>query len=284
MPRDAAAVKNLYLIDGTSQLFRAFFAIRGLTNTEGVPTNAVFGFTSMLRKLLSDERPEYVGVAFDLEGPTFRHERFADYKAHRPPVPEDLIAQFPLVKQVCEGFRIPILELAGFEADDLIATYARLARQAGYEVVVVASDKDLLQLVGPHVTVLNPSKDLRLDAAGVAEHFGAPPERVRDVLGLMGDAVDNIPGVPGVGEKTALSLVNTYGGIEAILERGSRFIAAFEARDALVASSRRVCPRSSRSRRMSSSRAASAPRAMPWARLPISPVWPRARAGRSRKS
>src|SRR5882672_6063289 len=119
MPARAAAVKNLYLIDGTSQLFRAFFAIRGLTNAEGVPTNAVFGFTSMLRKLLHDEKPEYVGVAFDLEGPTFRHERFADYKAHRPPLPEELIPQFPLAKEVCEGFRIPVLELPGYEADDL---------------------------------------------------------------------------------------------------------------------------------------------------------------------
>jgi len=227
--------KNLYLIDGTSQLFRAFFAIRGLTNAQGFPTNAVFGFTTMLRKLLNDESPEYVGVAFDLEGPTFRHERFADYKSHRPPVPEDLIAQLPLVKQVCEGFRIPILELEGFEADDLIATYARLAREAGYEVVVVASDKDLLQLVGPGVTVLNPSKDLRLDAGGVIEQFGAPPERVRDVLGLMGDAVDNIPGVPGVGEKTALALVTTYGDVEAIIARAVRFVGAFDARDALVA-------------------------------------------------
>ena len=230
-----AAVKNLYLIDGTSQIFRAYFAIRGLTNAEGVPTNAVFGFTTMLRKLLNEEKPEYVGVAFDLEGPTFRHERFADYKAHRPDVPPELITQVPLVKEVCEGFRIPQLELEGYEADDLIATYARLAREAGYEVVVVASDKDLLQLVGPGVTVLNPSKDLRLDAAGVALQFGVAPGLVRDVLGLMGDAVDNIPGVPGVGEKTALALVTTYGDVEAIIARASRFVEAFEARDGLVA-------------------------------------------------
>jgi DNA polymerase-1 len=228
------AMKNLYLVDGTSQIFRAFFAIRGLTNAEGRPTNAVFGFTTMLRKLLNDEKPEYVGVAFDLEGPTFRHERFADYKAHRPPVPDDLISQLPLVKEVCEGFRIPLLELPGFEADDLIATYTRLAREAGYEVVVVASDKDLLQLVGPGVTVLNPSKDLRLDPAAVREHFGVPPERVRDVLGLMGDAVDNIPGVPGIGEKTALALVNTYGDVDAVIARATSFVPAFEARDALV--------------------------------------------------
>jgi DNA polymerase-1 len=227
-------VSNLYLIDGTSQLFRAYFAIRGLTNSEGVATNAVFGFTTMLRKLLNDEKPEFVGVAFDLEGPTFRHERFADYKAHRPPVPEDLLSQFPLAKKVCEGFRIPLLELAGYEADDMIATYTRLAREAGYGVVVVASDKDLLQLVGAGVTVLNPSKDLRLDPAGVVEHFGVPPERVRDVLGLMGDAVDNIPGVPGVGEKTALTVVNAYGDVEAIVARAVRFAAAFGARDRLI--------------------------------------------------
>jgi len=227
-------VKTLYLIDGTSQLFRAFFAIRGLTSADGVPTNAVYGFTSMLRKLLADEVPEYIGVAFDLEGPTFRHDRFAEYKAHRPDLPADLAPQVPLVKAVCEGYRIPVLELAGYEADDLIATYARLAREAGFEVVVVASDKDLLQLVGEGVTVLNPSKDLRLDAAGVATHFGASPARVRDVLGLMGDAVDNIPGVPGVGEKTALALVNAHGDIEAIIARAACWIAALEARDALV--------------------------------------------------
>ena len=228
-------MNNLYLIDGTSQLFRAFFAIRGLTNAEGFPTNAVFGFTTMLRKLLNDAKPEYVGVAFDLEGPTFRHVRFADYKAHRPPVPEDLLAQLPLVKEVCEGFRIPLLELPGYEADDLIATHTRLAREAGYQVVVVASDKDLLQLVGPGVTVFNPSKDLTLDAAGVAEHFGTVPSRVRDVLGLMGDSVDNIPGVPGVGEKTALSLVNTYGDLEAIVAHAQLSVAAFAARDGFVA-------------------------------------------------
>jgi DNA polymerase-1 len=228
-------VPKLYLIDGTSQLFRAFFAIRGLTNSSGLPTGAVFGFTTMLRKLLNDEKPEYVGVAFDLEGPTFRHDRFEDYKANRPPLPEDLIPQFPLAKQVCEGFRIPVLELAGYEADDLIATYARLAKESGYEVVVVASDKDLLQLVGDGITVLNPSKELRLDPAGVAEHFGAPPDRVIDVLGLMGDSVDNIPGVPGVGEKTALGLVAAYGSIEEILARAAAFVSCFAARDALVA-------------------------------------------------
>lgn len=226
---------TLYLVDGTSQLFRAYFAIRGLTNADGLPTGAVFGFTNMLRKLVHEEQPELLAVAFDLEGPTFRHDRYAEYKANRPPSPEDLNAQAPYAKEVCRGFNIPVLELPGYEADDLIATCAHLAVAAGLDVVVVASDKDLLQLVGPHVTVLNPSKGVRLDADGVAQSFGVPPDRVRDVLGLMGDSVDNIPGVPGVGEKTAIALVGTYGDLDAVVERARRFVAAFEDRDALIA-------------------------------------------------
>jgi DNA polymerase-1 len=226
--------QKVFLVDGTAQLFRAYFAIRGLTNAEGLPTNAVFGFTNMLRKFLQEQSPELVAVAFDLAGPTFRHDRYADYKANRPPVPEELNVQVPYAKQVCEGFRIPVLEREGFEADDLIATYARQAREAGFEVVVVASDKDLLQLVGPGVSVFNPNKEVFLDAAGVEESFGVPPERVVDVLGLQGDAVDNIPGVPGVGEKTALSMVAVYGPVNAVVERARRFDAFVVARDALL--------------------------------------------------
>ncbi len=226
--------RTLYLVDGTSQLFRAFYAIRGLSNEKGMATNAVYGFVSMLRKLLKEEAPRFLAVAFDLPGPTFRHDRFADYKANRPPTPDDLDVQVPYAKRACEAFRVPVLELPGYEADDLIATYARLAAEAGFRVVVVASDKDLLQLVDDRVAVLNPSKNLRLDAAGVADHFGVSPDRVRDVLGLMGDAVDNIPGVPGVGEKTAISMVATYGGLEEVIARAERLGAAFEARDALL--------------------------------------------------
>jgi DNA polymerase-1 len=226
--------RTLYLVDGTSQLFRAFFAIRGLTNDEGVPTGAVYGFLTMLRKLLQDEKPEFLAVAFDLPGPTFRHDRYAEYKAHRPPAPPDIQVQVPLAHEACEALRIPVLELPGYEADDLIATYARLARERGFEVVVVASDKDLLQLVGDGVAVLNPSKNVRLDAEAVLETFGVAPDRVRDVLGLMGDSVDNIPGVPGVGEKTALAMVAAYGSVEAILERAERLVATFDARDALL--------------------------------------------------
>ncbi len=227
--------KTLYLVDGTSQLFRAYFAIRGLSNPEGMPTNAAYGFTTMLRRLLKEERPEYLAVAFDLEGPTFRHDRYADYKAHRPPSPEDLNRQMPYVKDICRAMNIPVLELAGYEADDLIATYTRLAREAGFVVVVVASDKDLLQLVGDGVTVLNPTKNQKLDAGGVEASFGVPPKRVQDVLALMGDSVDNIPGVPGIGEKSAKEMVSAHGGLEAVLARAERLARIYDERDALLA-------------------------------------------------
>ena len=226
--------KTVYLIDGTAQLFRAYFAIRGLTNAEGVPTNAVFGFTMMLRKLIEEERPQSIAVAFDLAGDVFRHETYAQYKANRPPAPEDLTVQMPYAREVCDVLGVHVLEKQGFEADDLIATYARRALEAGYRVVVVASDKDLLQLVNDDTTVLNPSKNVRLDADGVAEFFGVPPDRVRDVLGLMGDSVDNIPGVPGVGEKTALFVVSTYGDVESSIARAGSFVKLFDARDALL--------------------------------------------------
>jgi DNA polymerase-1 len=231
----AASSKTLYLVDGTSQLFRAYYAISGLTNAEGLPTNAIYGFTTMLRKLLRDEQPSYVGVAFDLGRRVFRHEAYADYKANRPPAPEDLTIQVPYAKEICRALGLAILELGGYEADDLIATLAARARGAGFDVVIVASDKDLLQLVGQGVTVWNPSKDVRLDAAGVEAVFGVPPERVCDVLALMGDSVDNVPGVPGIGQKTALAAVATYGGLDAVLERAERFVAALDARDRLLA-------------------------------------------------
>ncbi len=231
---DTARTVKIYLVDGTSQLFRAYFAIRGLSSPGGLPTNAVYGFAAMLRKLLKEERPGHLGVAFDLAGPTFRHDRYAAYKAHRPPPPEDLSAQVPYAKELCRAMNLPVLELQGYEADDLIATYTRLARRAGFEVVIVASDKDLLQLVGDGVIVLNPAKNLRLDARAVAETFGVGPERVLDVLALMGDSVDNIPGVPGIGEKSAKEMVAAHGGLEAVLERAERVARACEEKDAVV--------------------------------------------------
>jgi len=225
---------TLYLIDATAQLFRAYFAIRNLSNAEGLPTNAVFGFTTMLRKLLKEESPDHVAAIFDMPGEVFRHQSYAEYKANRPPSPPDLDIQVPYAKQVCEALGVTVLEKEGYEADDLIATFARLGRESGFHVVVVTSDKDLLQLVGESIELLNPSKNLRLDAEGVASSFGVPPQRVRDVLGLMGDAVDNIPGVPGVGEKTALAAVSTYGDLEAVIDRAARFVDLFDTRDGLL--------------------------------------------------
>lgn len=227
-------VRTLYLVDGTSQLYRAYYAIRGLSNPDGMPTNAIYGFTSMLRKLLHEESPSHLAVVFDASARVFRHSRYEEYKANRAPTPADLGAQLPYAKEVCRVLGVAVLELEGFEADDLIATYGRLARRAGFEVVIVASDKDLLQLVGDGVTVLNPSKNIRLDAEEVARTFGVPPERVSDVLGLMGDSVDNLPGVPGVGEKTALSVVSTYGDLESVIQRAECFVSTYEARDELL--------------------------------------------------
>jgi DNA polymerase-1 len=210
--------RTVFLVDGTSNLYRAFYAIRGLSTSKGQPTNAVYGFTTMLRKIVKDHAPRYLGVAFDLAGPTFRHLAYADYKANRPETPEALVAQIPYVKEVCKVLRVPILELEGYEADDLIGTLAERARKAGFQVVIVASDKDLLQLVGEGVMVYNPLREEFLDSDGVERVFGVRPGQVRDVLALMGDASDNIPGVPGIGEKGAKDLIRQFGDLVTVLE------------------------------------------------------------------
>ena len=217
---------TIYLIDGTAQIHRAYFAIRGLATSRGVPTNATYGFTAMLRKLLEDEAPERIGICFDMKGPTFRHQEYAEYKAHRPKMDEDLVAQLPFVRRVCEAFRMPIIEAEGVEADDVLATLARQAVEGGFEVVVVSGDKDLLQLVSDKVRVLNPGREglgsTLYDAQTVESKFGVPPQRVVDVLALVGDAVDNVPGVPGIGEKGARDLVREFGSLEALLEDPDR--------------------------------------------------------------
>lgn len=225
----------VFLVDGTSQLYRAYHALPPMNNAAGLPTHAVFGFVSMLRKLLKDNQPRYLAVAFDLPGRVFRHDTFAAYKANRPPTPEDMKVQLPYAKRACEVLGLPIVELAGYEADDLIASYARAARAGDHEVVIVGSDKDLLQLVQDGVRVFNPTKEIWLDPGGVAESFGVPPERVLDAQALMGDSVDNIPGVPGVGKKTALTVVSVYGDIETCIARAGRFVAVYDARDRLLA-------------------------------------------------
>ncbi len=211
--------QRLFLIDGYSNIFRAFFAIRNLSNSKGAPTNAVFGFIQILRKLLRDHAPELVGVALDVSRRTVRSEKFADYKANRAPMPDDLRAQIPAIRAAIDAFRIPILELASYEADDVLGTLAKKAAAAGYEVVLVSADKDLMQLVGPGVFLYHTGRDKLYDEAGVCEDFGVPPSKVVDVLALMGDASDNVPGVPGIGEKGAKGLIQEYGSLDALLER-----------------------------------------------------------------
>ncbi len=212
--------KRLYLIDGMSHIYRAYYAIRNLSNSKGFPTNAIFGFTGMLRKLIDEEEPDYLGVAIDREGPTVRHEKLETYKATRKPMPDDLVQQLPHIMRVCEVFRVPVIGCPGYEADDVIGTLAKLAASRGLEAVIVTGDKDMLQLVSENVSVLDTMKDFRIDdAQGVIDKIGVRPEQVADLLGLWGDSSDNIPGAPGIGEKGALELIRAYGSIEQCLER-----------------------------------------------------------------
>ena len=208
---------KIVLVDGSNYLFRAFYAIRELSNSKGFPTNAIYGFTTMLMKLLREQAPDCIAVAFDLKGPTFRHEAYAEYKATRRAVPETLIPQIPYVKEVVRGFNIPILERQGLEADDIIGTVARRQAAAGMEVVIVSGDKDLMQLVSDDIVMIDTMKDKTYDLAAVKERFGVAPEKVVEILGLTGDISDNIPGVPGIGPKGARRLIEQFGGIEEIL-------------------------------------------------------------------
>jgi DNA polymerase-1 len=207
---------RLYLIDGYSNIFRAFYAIRNLSNSRGEPTNAVYGFVTMLRKLLREDKPDLIGVALDV-GKTFRSEKFEDYKANRAPMPEDLRSQMPWVRRVLEAYRIPILELQGYEADDVLGSLSCRAAEAGFDVVLVSADKDLMQLVEPRVSLYHTGRTKLYGPKDVEEDFGVPPEKVADVLALMGDSIDNIPGVPGIGEKGAKTLIQQYGSLEELL-------------------------------------------------------------------
>jgi len=227
---------TIYLVDGTSNLFRAYFAIRGgMTSADGLPTNAIYGFTQILRRLLTDESPDFIAVAFDTKEPTFRHLKFDQYKAQRPEPPEDLVPQFAFAPKVCRALGIPALELPGFEADDILGTLATKAHAAGFDAMIVASDKDLMQIVGDGVRMMLPHKDdLVLDAAGVQEFFGVRPDQVVDVLALWGDASDNIPGVSGIGEKGAKQIIAAFGDLETAIARAGE-ISRRSYRDNLVA-------------------------------------------------
>lgn len=210
---------QLYLLDGSSFIYRAYYGIRDLATSGGLPTNAVFGFTRMLLGLLQEHRPDYLAVVFDpTREETFRREIYPLYKAHREAMPADLVPQLPYIRKIVQALNIPALEAPGFEADDVIATLARRYAADGIQVTVVTGDKDLLQIVGDGIGLLDTMKDLRSGPQEVFDRFGVPPELVPDVLGLAGDISDNIPGVPGIGEKTAAGLVRRFGSLEGVLQ------------------------------------------------------------------
>jgi DNA polymerase-1 len=207
---------TLFLVDGSNNLYRSYYAIRGLTTSSGLATNAVYGFTQMLRKLLKDHQPDAIGVAFDVGAPTFRSQQFVDYKKDRKPMPDDLSVQIPFIHEICAGLGIPVIGLPEYEADDLIGSLACIARDAGYRVVIATSDKDFFQLVGGDILLFHTTREILYDEKGVKEIFGLPPEQVVDVMAIWGDAIDNIPGVPGIGEKGAKSLIEQFGSLDAI--------------------------------------------------------------------
>jgi len=214
--------KILYLIDGNSLLYRAYYAIQRLSTAGGFPTNAIFGFLTALRKLTETARPGHLGIVFDIPGEKMRREVFKDYKANRKPMPADLAVQIPKLKEALRAYRIPLLESARYEADDVLGSLAAKAAAAGFQTVIVTTDKDLFQLVDGSTRIYNPAKEILLDENGVRESFGVPPARVVDVLSLWGDPSDNIPGVPGIGEKTAKSLIAEFGSLAAVLENPDR--------------------------------------------------------------
>ena len=230
MAAKTKSAMRLYLVDGSGYLFRAYFAMarsrEGLTRkSDGLPVGAVLGFSNMLNKLLTDMKdehdPTHLAVIFDYSGKTFRNEIYPDYKGNRPDAPEDLIPQFPLVREATRAFNVPCIETEGFEADDIIATYARKVEAEGGEVVIISSDKDLMQLVSDKVSMFDPIKNKKIGRADVIEKFGLGPEHVVDIQALAGDSSDNVPGVPGIGIKTAAQLIEEFGDLETLLARAS---------------------------------------------------------------
>ncbi len=216
---DSTPPKHVYLVDGSGFIFRAFHGLPPMTRPDGTPVNAVYGFVTMLMKLLSETDADHIAVIFDAKRKTFRNDIYPQYKAHRPPPPDELIPQFPLIHKAVEAFNLPAIAMEGYEADDLIATYTRQALALGAEVTVVSSDKDLMQLVGEHVIMYDAMKNREINADGVVEKFGLGPEHVVDIQALAGDSSDNVPGVPGIGVKTAALSIGEYGDLDAVLAR-----------------------------------------------------------------
>ncbi|MDD2752911.1 MAG: 5'-3' exonuclease H3TH domain-containing protein, partial [Candidatus Omnitrophica bacterium] len=211
--------KRVYLIDATAFCYRAFFAVTGLSTSFGQPTNAIYGFVNMLNKILKEHDPQYLAVCFDVSRETFRQKKYAEYKIQRPPMPEGLAGQFPLIKKIIAAYGIDMLEKEGFEADDVIATLSRQAQAKGLTVTIISSDKDMLQLVNENTKVFSPYKNegTLYDEKKIIERFGITAAQIPDVLALMGDDIDNIPGAKGIGEKTAVELIKQFGSAEKVL-------------------------------------------------------------------
>jgi DNA polymerase-1 len=232
---DNPPIRNLYLVDGSGYLFRAYHALPPMTRPDGVPINAVYGFCRMLvADILDKPEVDHVAMILDAGSVTFRNQIYDKYKANRPPPPEDLIPQFPLIREAAKAFNVTVCESDGYEADDLIATYARLAVEAGATCTIVSSDKDLMQLIRPGVEMMDPIKKVKLGPEAVMEKFGVAPDKVVDVQALAGDSTDNVPGVPGIGVKTAAQLINEYGDLETLLARAGE-IKQPKRREALIA-------------------------------------------------
>jgi DNA polymerase-1 len=208
----------VYLIDGSAYFYRAYHAIAPLTTANGLPTHAAYGFINILRRVIKEKSPEFLAIAFDAKGSNFRHEKYPDYKANRPPMPDDLAVQIPYIKKIVEAYNILTMEEQGVEADDIIASAARKLATAGHKVIVVSGDKDLLQLVNDDIVVWEPMKDVVMDSEGVKRKYNVPPNRLLDLFALMGDKSDNIPGVRGIGPKSAEKLINEFGSLENLYE------------------------------------------------------------------
>ena len=209
----------LYLVDGSSYLYRAFHALPNLSNSHGDPTGAVLGVANMLRRLLNEDKPEHIAVVFDAKGPTFRHELYADYKANRPPMPAELVSQVEAILDFVRLLGLPLIQVEGVEADDVIGTLARMAEQEGMDCVISTGDKDLAQLVSGRTTLVNSMTNTRLDRAAVKEKFGVTPAQIVDFLTLTGDQSDNIPGVDKCGPKTAVKWLEKYGSLDRLMDQ-----------------------------------------------------------------
>ena len=209
--------ENFFIIDGHSQLYQAYYAITELTTPSGQPINAVYGFTRMLRKIIKEDKPCYMAIAFDTKGPTFRHIEYKEYKSHRKPTPDDLVSQIPLLYDVIDAYNIPLYAIQGFEADDIIGTISKKLSKEHIECTIITIDKDMDQLIDKHIKIFNPRKKEIRDIEKLRKEKGIVPENVIDILALGGDSSDNIPGIPGIGYKTALNLIREWKSLENVI-------------------------------------------------------------------